>query len=139
MSYATLSDLIARFGEREIVDLTDRTGVGAVDEAIAQAALDEAASMIDGYLRDRYALPVAAPVPAVLARIACDLARFYLAAERATEEMRDRHDAARRLLADIASGRVRLGIAAPDPLTDGLAAAKAGPAAVMSREETSGY
>lgn len=116
MSYATVSDMTARFGARELTELTDRTGSGAPDAGLIEQALTDAAAEIDGYLRGRYALPVAPAMPAVLTRIACDLARYLLAAERATEEVRARFEDARRLLAAIADGRVRLGI---DPAVAG--------------------
>jgi len=139
MTYATLSDMAAAFGDRELIELTDRTGSATVDSALVQRAIDEAGDEIDGHLRGRYALPVAAPIPPLLTRIACDLARYALAAERATEEMQARAAAARKLLAAIAEGRMRLGIAAADPLVNPMAAAKSGPEAVMSREGTSAY
>ncbi len=109
MPYATPADMIARFGEPEMTALSDAVGAGVPDNAALSRALALAEDEIDGYLRGRYALPVSS-VPAVLARIACDIARFELAVERATDEMRARHDDARRLLEAIAAGRVKLGM-----------------------------
>ncbi|MDD3610466.1 MAG: DUF1320 domain-containing protein [Halothiobacillaceae bacterium] len=110
MSYATLADMSVRFGEAALIELTDRTGVGHIDMSVLDEALADAAAEIEGYLTGRYALPVAV-VPPLLARIACDIARYRLAAERASEEMRARYEDARKMLHAIADGRVRLGIA----------------------------
>lgn len=119
MPYATLADLTERYGERELVELTDRIGAGVVDMAAVSRALADAEAEIDGYLRGRYALPTHEPVPPVLMRIACDLARYQLASERASEEVRTRYDDARRLLEAIATGRVRLGLAPADASAPG--------------------
>lgn len=110
MSYASSADMIARFGERELVELTDRVGAGVPDAALIQRALDDAASEIDGYLRGRYALPLAT-VPPVLRRIACDIARYLLAAERATDEIRWRYERGLKILDGIAAGRVHFALA----------------------------
>lgn len=116
MSYANAAEMIARYGERELTELTDRVGAGVPDAALLERALSDAATEIDGYLRGRYALPPDT-VPALLKRIACDIARYLLAAERATDEMRARYEDARKILAAIADGRVRLGLA--PAVTDG--------------------
>jgi len=112
MPYAAVADLIARYGEDELIQLTDRTGAGAVDTAIAQRALDDAAAEIDGYLAVRHALPIAS-VPPLLARIACDIARYRLWDDRASEEVRARYEDARRVLEALAAGRVTLGVTPP--------------------------
>ncbi|EKE75189.1 gp436 family protein [Gallaecimonas xiamenensis] len=112
--YAALADMQARFGEVELVDLTDRTGTGAIDQAVLDNALDDAAATIDGYLGARYPLPLAT-VPAVLTRVACDLARYYLYDERATEAVTKRHDDALKMLRSIGDGTVTLGL--PDAQT----------------------
>lgn len=109
MAYASVADLVARFGEDELIDLTDRDEprTGAVVEAVAQAAIADAAGEIDAYLGVRYALPVA-PVPAHLVTVACDVARYRLHGVRVTEEVRTRYDDALRWLKDVAAGRALL-------------------------------
>lgn len=142
MSYASVADLIARYGEEEIQQRTDRLGAGAIDVAVAQRALIDAEAEIDGYLAARYRLPLAT-TPALLARIACDIARYRLWEDAASEEVRSRYDDARRILEHLARGLVSLGL--PADLPDAarpqpqLAAAKAGPAPVFGRDGMGGY
>ncbi|GAB4481846.1 MAG: hypothetical protein OHK0044_30550 [Burkholderiaceae bacterium] len=108
--YATVADLTRRYGEGEIRELTDRLDppVGAIDTAVAERALADADAEIDTYLAARYAVPMT-PAPAVIGRIACDIARYRLWEDRASEEVRQRYEDARRLLEGIAAGRVSFG------------------------------
>ena len=78
--YATVSDMIARFGETQIIRLSrpeDRTAE-TVDETKVITALADAGALIDGYIRGRYFVPIATP-PAEIVRAACILARYDLA------------------------------------------------------------
>lgn len=111
MSYATISDLIDRFTEAEMIDLTDTTALGVLDMAPIDRALVDADAEIDSALIGRYAIPVA-PVPDLLVRIACDLARYALHADRPTDIVTERAKIARTLLSQIADGK-RLLDAAP--------------------------
>jgi len=137
MTYATQADLEDRFGVDELTQLTDRVGAGVPDAAIVARALADADAEIDGYLASRYALPLAT-VPPMLARIACDIARYRLWEDRASEEVRLRYEDARRMLESIAKGMVSLGLpeasAAP-----ALAKVSLGNARVMTRGGTGGY
>ena len=63
---------------------------------------------INGYISARYALPLA-PVPAVLQRVAADLARYYLYDDQVTDPVKARYEAAVKLLRDVSSGAVSLG------------------------------
>ena len=115
MAYATLSDLVARFGEEELLQLTDRARVDAIDSTAVDAALADAGALIDGYLAQRYALPVS-PVPALLTRVAADLARHALHGNAATDAVRAAHDEALKILRDLSAGRAALpgaAVAAP--------------------------
>ena len=113
MSYASRAMMIERFGEDELIDLTDREHTGAIVDSVLDAALADAAADIDAYLGGRYPLPLKV-VPKVLNRHACDLARYYLYDNR----LADDHPAARRyrasirLLEQVAAGKVQLGLAA---------------------------
>jgi phage gp36-like protein len=135
--YATQADMEARFGVDELTQLTDRVGAGVPDAAIVARSLADADAEIDGYLATRYALPLAT-VPSMLARIACDIARYRLWEDRASEEVRRRYEDARRILESIAKGMVSLGLpeanAAP-----ALASVTLGNERVMTRDGTGGY
>jgi len=137
MSYATQADLEARFGVDELTQLTDRAGAGVPDATIVARALSDAAAEIDTYLASRYALPLS-PVPTVLARIACDIARYRLWEDRASDEVRRRYEDNVRLLEGIAKGVLSLGLPEADA-APALAEASLGNRRVMSRAGTGGY
>ena len=118
MSYASANDLIVRFGEDELIQLTDRDGAGSFDLSALNAVLDEQSAFIDGYLRGRYALPIL-PAPKQLCGLCGDLARYALYADAAPPIVKDRHDAALAQLRDLAAGRSRLDVLLPPPLPAG--------------------
>lgn len=142
MAYATAADMEERFGREELVARTDRDATGVVDGAVLGRALADAEAEIDGYLAARYALPLPT-VPPLLARIACDIARYRLWEDQASEEVRRRYEDARRLLEAIGRGVVSLGLPANLPPDQkpalSMAAAKSGPAPVFDRAATEGY
>jgi len=145
MAYATIDDLIARLGKREIIDLTDRTGSGVVDTAAVDQALTDACAEIDGYLAARYQLPLPT-VPTVLTRLTCDIAVYRLMTLRRmgdVEDARRRYEDVIRLLERIASGRVALGLPAALPDASrpqlSMAAARSGSAGVFSADEMGGW
>lgn len=114
MAYATHQNLIDRFGEAELIQLTDRADppAGAIDTAVLDEALADAAAEIDAYLSGRYALPLAV-VPPHLERMACDIARYYLYGDRVTEVVTRRFDDALRYLREVGAGRLSLGAEVP--------------------------
>jgi len=114
MAYATASDLLTRFGEAELLQLTDRDAVEAVDGAVVATALADADATIEGYLAGRYAVPVS-PVPPLLTRIACDLARFTLHGKAADDTVKAAYEAALKLLRDLSKGDAVLAGAAAAP------------------------
>lgn len=114
MAYAVLADLIARFGEIEIAQVADTDGLGEIDPALVDRALGDADAEIDAALVGRYALPMV-PLPELLVRVACDLARESLYTDAPPEVVSDRARRARELLAAIAAGRMRFDAASPAP------------------------
>ncbi|SAI74572.1 Mu-like prophage protein gp36 [Bordetella ansorpii] len=136
MTYATPTELLVRFDPDEIAQRADRQMPRLVTDemlrtaaadgdlsgftdaeraAIARAmekigrALDDARNTIDGYLTGRYKLPLA-PVPQVLTRIACELARFYLYDDQLTDPVKMRYEANIKFLRDVAAGVLQLGV-----------------------------
>jgi phage gp36-like protein len=109
--YCTQAQMIERFGEALVVQLTDREHVGAVDGAVLDAAMADASAEIDMYLAGRYALPLSS-VPLTLTRLACILTRDVLAtgSDVSDERWSRQADDARKLLREIASGKVSLGV-----------------------------
>ena len=124
MTYATVQDMTVRYGEPEMIQLTD-PDIVAVQAPKAQRALDDAQAFADGFVGRVYRLPLAgcakpAPVPGnpgavdmvvppQLTRIACDVARYYLYSDLAPEhEVYLRYKAAERELSAIAEGKAVL-------------------------------
>lgn len=105
--YCTQQDMIDRFGEEELIQLTDRDGEGVVDSNVLDRAIADAAAEIDGYLATRYKLPLAETHPA-LPRLATDIARYLLYDDAATDKVQERYDKAIAFLRDVARGTVSL-------------------------------
>lgn len=124
MSYATLTDLISRFGENETVQLTDRTGNSAVDAAVVAQALADIDALIDGYLSGRYPVPLS-PVPPVLTSYACDLARARLYTDAVPDTIQKRADDAVKFLSLVGQGKLSLGVQ-PEPTSDNTVMFSAG-------------
>ncbi len=123
MLYATLANLQARFGQAELVQLTDTVNIppAVVDAARVQTKLEDACVFIDGYVGKVYRLPLAGcakpdgaggtvmVAPPVLTRLACDIARYYLYDDLAPEnEVYRRYRAAVQELDAIAQGKSQL-------------------------------
>lgn len=109
MAYCTAQDMIDRFGEDEVIQLTDRARQGIIDDGVLDRALSDAQAEVDGYLAARYPLPLAS-VPPVLVRVSADITRYYLFDRAATDQVESRYKAAVALLRDISAGRVTLGL-----------------------------
>ena len=116
MDYATVSDLIDRYSERDLRLITDPDGQ-AVNVARAEQALTDAHAEIDAYIERRYALPLVnmagqlLAVPAVLVRVACDIAMYRLQTLRPADDVRDarkRYEDVLKLLNAISVGDVAI-------------------------------
>ena len=127
MPYATLSDLNEAFGEAEMIRLTVADGelTGPADAAKVDRALTDATDLIDSYLRRRYAVPLAAPVPPAIRRACGVLARFDLAhgdQREPTEQMRLARKDTIAWLEALADGKAELPDAVPLGGTSGAGA-----------------
>ncbi len=119
------------------VDEATRAGVAMI---VVQRALQDADETINGYLNGHYTLPLA-PVPAVLKRVACELARFYLYDDQVTDLIKDRHAANIKWLGEVSKGTVSLGA---DAASGVQPVSSAGPELVSSesvwkRERSGGF
>lgn len=127
--YATIQDMINRFGEDELKLLTDRDGsLGAIADLVLDQALADASAEIDGYLGGRYQLPLPT-VPAVLTRICCDIARYLLHDEQAPEQLQKRYESSIKFLRSLGNGELSLGL--PD-------ASESGPSNNLAQIESAG-
>ncbi len=116
MIYAQPSDMIARYPNRDLVQLTNEDPTQTVvNQIVLQQALADASAEIDGYLESRFTLPLSDP-PAVLARLTCDVAMYRLQALRPLHDLaeaRKRYEDAVAVLVRVADGTLTLGLA-PD-------------------------
>lgn len=111
MSYASRADMVTRFGETEVIALTDRSQYGQIDDVVLAGGLDEADAEINPYLQPKYVLPLPA-VPRIIISLACDLARYRLcgAGVTVTEDIRNRYKDAIKFLERVSRGEISLGI-----------------------------
>ncbi|MGF1727209.1 gp436 family protein [Photobacterium nomapromontoriensis] len=140
--YCTRDDMVARFGEEELTELTDRDGnAGGIVDAVLDQVMDDASATIDGYLGGRYDLPLPV-VPRVLTRTACDLSRYYLY----DDQLGDEHQAAKRYaeaigyLEKVGRGVLQLGLDRNNhqPVTHNTATMTSA-GAVFSRQNGKGF
>lgn len=136
MPYVTATGLITQFSAEEIAQRADR-GIprlvtaelltkaaagqditdysieeqAAVTDALAliESKLLDAESMVNGFLASRYAIPLAT-VPRLVVTVLCDVARYQLYDDLATETIKNKYDEAMKLLKSIANGQVNLGV-----------------------------
>lgn len=85
----TRKDMIERFGEAELVRLTDRSHSGQIADSVLETAMDDAVSEASGYLN---AAGIALPVTSrTLTVKVCDIARYYLHEDATTQIVEDRY------------------------------------------------
>lgn len=113
MPYASVADMIAAFGEAEMIHLTAAPGEldRPPDEAKIERALEESSRLIDSYLRRRYLVPLVAPIPEEIQRATRHLARYDLAhgeQKDPTEQMRLARKEILTWLGQLASGDAQL-------------------------------
>lgn len=121
MGYCTLKDIISVIPERELINLTvdepDENSV--IDESIFDECTEVADSLINGYLRARYKLPLTV-VPSFLRTIAIDITayRLYMRRPRAIpEHIKDNYKDAISKLNDLKKGNIML--ETPEEMPDG--------------------
>lgn len=136
MPYATAADLVSQFGMEEIIQVSDRgiprlvtaemmeiainggdlTEFEAEEQAATSAALSlinskilDAESTVNGFLASRYAVPLQV-VPRLVLITLCDLVRYRLHDDNATEAIKTRYDDALKMLKCISKGEINLGV-----------------------------
>lgn len=136
--YFTQTDYGSRWGDAELIRLTDEDGTGQPDSFAFDRATADASADVDSYLAGRYPLPLAEPFPRVLLSIAGALTREKLHGEFPTETVTREADRARKQLADLSTGKAKLlletGEEAPLPVDGGSGIVWSAPARVFTSE-----
>jgi len=146
MAYANTSDLQQRMGTVVLVQLTDDTGSGEIDQAKVAEALEGAQGEVDSYVARRCGVPVDVSeepsLGAVLKSITLDLAAHRLHTRRppVPDDVRRKRAAAVQWLERVAAGEVVLPSStapAGNPVTGSYAEAASNPR-VLTRETMEG-
>ena len=110
--YATAQAMTLRFGEQELIQLTDQGRLGALDTAVLTAALDFANGVVDTHLSGGgYALPISKVSP-VLVSAACSIARWALYDKKRPDAVNEEYDRQVAWLKLVSSGAVKLDVGA---------------------------
>ncbi len=144
MSYATAQDVINRYPNRDLVQLTNEDPTATtVNTAPITQALGDASAEIDGYIEGRFTLPLTDP-PAILTRLATDIAMYRMQTLRPLHDLEDarkRYEDAVAMLAKVAAGELTLGLAADgqEPRIADAVETVNGPDRVFNRDKLKGY
>ena len=110
--FATLEAMIEKFGERQLIELTDNEQPyqDVINMNKLNAAMNEANSEIEGYIASRYSLPLQTMSPR-LQSLACHLARYYACtgAMSDNDPIRVRYNDSIKTLEKISKGLIGLG------------------------------
>lgn len=107
MTYASLDDLVARAGQREILDVADRDHDGVADADVVAEALTHADNIVNGYVATAYALPFSA-VPDLVRTWAVAIARHKLHHQGPPDYVVADYKDAIASLKDVQSGKLTL-------------------------------
>lgn len=114
MPYCSLADVEhAAGGNEKLEQLSDLEEGGEVNAALVEEKIDEAESIINGYLQHRFAVPVAdAQVTPALRRFTARLTAHLLKEDREalTEQDLERYDRMEKTFIAIRKGEVTLGL-----------------------------
>ena len=114
-AYAQVSDMQARYPNRDLVQLTNEDPTQTtVNSSFLATFLGDASYEIDAYLGARFALPLSDP-PAILTRLCCEIAMYHLNALRPIHDLadaKDRYGKAIAFLEEVSDGKRTLGLSA---------------------------
>lgn len=112
MSYISLTDILNRVSENELIRLTTNSATAtSVAATPVNEAIEDAEGEIDSYIGKRYSVPLS-DVPKVIVRHAVSIAVYYLYSSKGTgrndDNIKDNYDNAITFLKDVATGRAVL-------------------------------
>jgi len=113
VSYASATDMQARYPNRDLVQLTNEDPTQTtVNSSFLATFLGDASYEIDAYLEARFALPLSDP-PAILTRLCCEIAMYHLNALRPIHDLvdaKDKYEKAIAFLEEVSDGKRTLGL-----------------------------
>ncbi len=111
--YCTLDDIKQQVSETTLIEITDDNLAGEINASVIDEAILYSETLVDGYLRGRYSLPLST-VPTLIRILVADLAVFRLYSRRfhtdMPESINDKYKNSIKLLEQIQKDIVSLGI-----------------------------
>lgn len=138
MPYSTKQDMIDRFDEAALVELTDQQETGDINDTVLDKARNDAAALIDSYVSQYYSVPLS-PVPDIIKRHECSIAFYYLHRGRYTDEVRKEFEDSQTFLRNVSRGEVKLPAAGIQPQSAPAEALVEGPERIFNRESLKSY
>ncbi|MBK67918.1 MAG: hypothetical protein CMP22_07280 [Rickettsiales bacterium] len=140
MIYATKADMLKRYEEKQLIQLTDNVEpyTDQIVDSILDGALNDASATIDLYLGGRYDLPLS-QTPTALIDMACRLAFYRLNRDRTSEEMRLDYTDVIKTLEQISQGKIRLDVGGEEPKSAAAIAKVDGPNRTFDRDSMKGF
>jgi len=119
--YCQIEDIQKFVDNHTLIQLTDDNQTGEVDSVVVEEAIIYSETLIDGYLRGRYSLPLALS-PKIITYVALDLSIYRLYSRRLgtdmPESINEKYKNAIKTLEKIQKGIVSLGIEIPGTAPD---------------------
>lgn len=138
--YATKEQMILEYGEKELIELTDRVEplTGEIVDAVLDQALEDSSALIDSYIARRYSAPII-DTPVVLRGHCMAIAWYKLHRGRHREEDRKAYEDAMSYLVQVSNGTAVLDIDSQTPKSAPAQAVAAGPERTFSRKKKDWY
>ena len=116
MTYATKQNMIDRYAEQLLIELTDRVdpALNVINDTVLNGALADADALINSFIGRRYDLPLAS-TPPVLTQPAAAITFYTLHRGRHSDETRKAFEDAMAFLADLSSGKAVLDVGGTEP------------------------
>jgi phage gp36-like protein len=124
-----------------LIQLTDDEQAGEVSYDRAEAAIKDAAALVDSYCSARYAVPFTDPVPPVVVQLTKDLSSYHLYKRRGMipDDIKELYKNAMKVLADISRGLVKLGVEVEPEGPQGGGGVISGPGRTFGRDRMEGF
>ena len=135
MPYITQQDMVNRYSEQSLIELTDRVTpyTGEIVTSILDEAIEDADALIDSFISVRYDLPLS-ETPRVLIGHAAAIAYYKLHRGRYPDEIRTAYEDAIKFLNMVSKGEILLDVAGSQPQSAPADARVEGPDRTFSRK-----